>query len=170
VGRVAVERLLGEDLGRDVVVEELHYGAIAVMQRLEDLRPDALVLVGAAERGRTPGTVERRRLEDPRLTREEVQTAVSGAITGYINIDLVVDVASGFGALPARSVAIEIEPVSTEPSTALTPEVEAALEQVLDLVRDELRRLPVLGLADQLRELVADERLASSPALGVLRR
>ena len=169
-GRVAVERLAEEDLGRDVLVEELSYGAIAVMQRLEDLRPEALVLVGAAERGRPPATVERRRIDDPGRTPEEVQTAVSGAITGYINIDLVVDVASGFGALPERTVAVEIEPVDSSPSTALSPPVEAALEHALELVRADVARAPVLRLADQLRAAVAEERLAESAAVGALRR
>ncbi|MEJ7744110.1 MAG: hypothetical protein WKF73_17155 [Nocardioidaceae bacterium] len=62
-----IERLQAEDLGPGVLVEELHYGAVAVAQRLEDLRPDALVLVSAVRRGRPPGTVERRRLDPPRL-------------------------------------------------------------------------------------------------------
>ncbi len=170
VGRVAAERLAAEDLGHGVLVEELSYGAIAVMQRLEDLRPGALVLVGAAERGRPPGAVERRRVEDPGNTPEEVQTAVSGAITGYINIDLVVNVASGFGALPKRTVAVEIEPVRSDPSTALTPEVEAALEQALELVRAEVCRAPVLALADELREILTGDRLAPSGAVTALRQ
>ena len=47
LGRRAVERLGTEDLGPGVLVEELHYGAVAVAQRLEDLRPDLLILIGA---------------------------------------------------------------------------------------------------------------------------
>ncbi len=169
-GRIAVERLAEEDIGRDVVVEDLSYGAIAVMHRLVDLRPEALVLVGAAERERPPGTVERRRLHDPGRSPEEVQDAVAGAYTGYVNIDLLVDVASGFGVLPERTVAVEIEPAYAGPSTALTPQAEAALEQALELVRSEARRAPVLGLADQLRELLAEERFAVSGATRALRR
>ena len=169
-GRVAVERLGTEDLGPDVLVEELSYGAVAVMQRLEDLRPDALVLIGAAQRGRPPGAVERRRLRDPRRTPDEVQTAVWGAVTGYVNIDLLVDVASGFHALPRRTVAVEIEPVSCEPATSLTPAAEAALARALELVRDEVRRAPVLRLADELRELVGEARPGGAPALRTLRR
>ncbi|MBA3798713.1 MAG: hypothetical protein H0X18_06375, partial [Geodermatophilaceae bacterium] len=65
LGRLAVERLQDEDLGQGVVVEELHYGAVAVAQRLEDLRPAALVLISAVRRGRPPGTVQRRRVDPP---------------------------------------------------------------------------------------------------------
>ncbi len=169
-GRIAVGRLEEEDLGRDVMVEDLSYGAIAVMHRLVDLHPEALVLVGAAERGRPPATVERRRLHDPGRSSEEVQTAVCGAYTGYVNIDLLVDVASGFGVLPPRTVAVEIEPVYSGPSTALTPQADAALEQMLELVRSEARRAPVLALADRLRESLADQRPGASGATDALRR
>ncbi len=169
-GRVAVERLSGERIGPDVLVEDLSYGGLAVMQRLEDLRPEALVLVGAVVRGREPATVERRRIHDPGRSAEEVQTAVSGSITGYVGIDLIVDVAAGFQALPARTVAIEVEPMRIEPSTSLTPEVEVALGQALGMVREEVRRAPVLRLADELREMLADGRLSRSEGRSVLDR
>ncbi|MGH9281391.1 MAG: hypothetical protein ACRD0S_00475, partial [Acidimicrobiales bacterium] len=58
LGRVAVERLAQEALGDHVAVEDLHYGAVAVAQRLEELRPAHLVLVGGVARDRAPGTVE----------------------------------------------------------------------------------------------------------------
>lgn len=170
LGRVAVERLAGADLGPAVLVEELSYGGLAVMQRLEDLRPGALVLVGATARGRPPATVERRRIHDPGRTPEEVQTAVAGSITGYVGIDLIVDVAAGFAALPARTVAIEVEPVRWEPSTSLTAEAEQALGHALAMVEEEVRRAPVLELADELRETAGDERLAQSPGRTALSR
>ncbi|HVM13553.1 MAG TPA: hypothetical protein VM287_04395, partial [Egibacteraceae bacterium] len=47
LGRLAVERLREEGLGAGVLAEDLHYGAVAVVQRLEELRPDAFVVVTA---------------------------------------------------------------------------------------------------------------------------
>ncbi len=123
-----------------MLVEELHYGAIAVAQRLEDLRPDLLILVGAVVSGRPPGTVERRAVEQPPRAAAEVQRAVGDAVTGYVGIDLVLEVAAGFGALPERTIAIEVEPASVEPSEHLSREGAAALERVLELVREELAR------------------------------
>lgn len=169
-GRVAVERLRSEALGPGVVVEDLYYGALAVMQRLEDLRPEALVLIAAVERGRSPAAVERRRIHPPRRSAEEIQTAVAGSITGYVGIELVIDVASGFGVLPPRTVAVEIEPVSLEPSTSLTPAADAALTRGLEIVRADALRAPVLGVADRLRELLAEDRLPASGAVRILRR
>ncbi len=170
VGRVAAERLAEEDLGRDVVVEDLHYGAIAVTQRLEDVRPSALVLVGAAVRGRPPGTAERRRIDagprDVELFRESVEQAG----TGEVSIDLLVEVASGLGALPARTVAVEVEPATIEPSTELSAEAARGMERALRLVRQEVRRVPLLELGDRLRELIGEGRIEPNPTLAAMER
>lgn len=139
LGRHVVERLTHEDLGPGVLVEELHYGAVAVAQRLEDLQPDLLILVGAVVSGRPPGTVVRRVVEQAPRAADEVQRAVGDAVTGYVGIDLVLEVAAGLGALPEQTIAIEIEPASVEPSVDLSSEGAAALERVLQLVRKELR-------------------------------
>src|SRR5919201_4064366 len=135
LGRVAVERLLHDDLGPGVLVEELSYGAVAVAQRLEELQPDVLVLVAAKARGRPPGTVERREVTALPRAPAEIQRAVADAVTGYIDIDLVLEVAHGLGALPPRTVAIEVEPARTEPAVTLSPQAEAGLERALELVR-----------------------------------
>ncbi len=139
LGRRAIERLAGEDLGPDVLVEELHYGAVAVAQRLEDLRPDVLIILGAVVGGRPPGTVVRRVVEQAPRTAAEVQQAIGDAVTGYVGIDLVLEVAAGLGALPVRTIAIEVEPASVDSSEELSTEGATALERVLELVREELR-------------------------------
>lgn len=138
LGRRAVETLAREDLGPGVLVEELSYGAVAVAQRLEDLRPQKLVLVGAIARGRPPGTVERRAVAAP-LPADVAQIAIGDAIVGYVSIDLVVEVAQALGALPPDAVTIEVEPASIDVGEILSPEAEAGLGRALDLVRDEVR-------------------------------
>jgi len=169
LGRLAVERLQTEDLGPGVLVEELHYGAVAVAQRLEDLLPAVLVLISAVVRGRPPGTVERRRLERPVLTAADVQAAVGDAVTGYVHPDLVVDIAAALGFLPVRAIAVEVEPERTGSGEGLTDSARAGLEVALGLVRAEVRRAPLLGLADQIRPLVVGDRLELSSALAAVR-
>ena len=174
LGRLAVERLQDEDLGAGVFAEELHYGGVAVAQRLEDLRPQVLLLVSAVVRGRAPGTVERRRLHPPELDTATVQLAVGDAVTGYVHPDLVVEVATAFGVLPGRLVAFEVEPDAVEPGEGLSPLAASALEQVLGLIRVEVRRCPLLALGAELRPLVTTqgtnaERLEDSVALSALR-
>ena len=142
LGRRAVERLAAEGgLGDGVVVEELSYGGVAVAQRLEDLRPDVLVLVAGHPRGRVPGSVERREIGPSELTPAELQLAVGDAVTGYVTIDLLIEVAQAFGVLPVRTVSFEVEPASVEPSDQLTATAEAGLEEALGLVRAEVAAL-----------------------------
>jgi Ni,Fe-hydrogenase maturation factor len=144
LGRQAALLLMREDLGPGVVVEELCFGAITVTQMLQERRPQKLVLVGAAARGRAPGTVERREVEPPRMEVLEAQDAIWSAGTGHVSIDLVVEVGAAFEALPPEVVAIEVEPASTWPSwQVLTPEAEAGLARALELVRAEVAREPV---------------------------
>jgi hydrogenase maturation protease len=170
LGRLAVERLTGDQLGSGVLVEDLHYGAVAVAQRLQELGPEALVLVAAVRRGRPPGTVTRTRVSSPAADPARIQAAVGDAVTGYVHVDLVVEVAAALGALPWRTVSVDVEPERTGPGEGLSPAAAAGLETALDVVRAELSRLPLLGLADELRPLLAGPRLGPSPALTAVRR
>jgi hydrogenase maturation protease len=137
LGRLALERL--GDAGPGVVVEDLSYGAVAVAQRLEELAPERLVLVSAVARGRAPGTVERRTPDASAWTPEQVQRSVADAVTGYLHVDLVLDVAQGLGVLPDDTVVVEVEPASVEPSEHLSTVAERALDEAVALVRAELR-------------------------------
>jgi hypothetical protein len=138
LGRVAIERLRHEDLGTDVAVEEFSYGAVAVAQRLEELRPELLLLVGAKARGREAGSVDRRVLQPLPRAPVEAQASIADAVTGYIDMDLVLEVAQALHALPRRVVTIEVEPANTDPSERLSPLAEAALGQVIQIVHQEL--------------------------------
>lgn len=163
VGRRAVDALTAEDLGHGVLVEELHYGAVAVVQRLQEMAPQTLVLVGAAVRGRPPATLERRRLDPADLPVPQLQAAVADAVTGYVGIDLVVEVASGLGALPPRTVAVEVEPATTA-GEHLSDEVAAVLPRLLELVRAEVRRAPLLELAADVAAALEEAAVEPSPA------
>jgi hypothetical protein len=85
--------------------------------------------------------VQRREIDGPALSPAESQLAVGDAVTGYVTIDLLVEVAAALGALPPRTVAIEVEPASVRPAEELTPEAAAGLEDALALVRAELGAL-----------------------------
>lgn len=168
LGRLAAERLQGEPLGPGVQVEELHYGAVAIAQLLEELTPTTLVLVGAVRRGRPPGRVERRLVSAPVLTPAQTQAAVGDAVTGYVGIDLVIEVAAGLGVLPPRTVTVEVEPARVDPGEGLTEAASAGLEQALALVRSEVGRVPLLDTAEQVRELLGGDRLEPCPAVAAL--
>lgn len=164
-GRRVVEALAAEPFDDGVLVEDLHYGAVAITQRLQDIRPALLVIVGAAARGRPPGSLERRRVEPAGVDPQTLRGVVADAVTGYVGIDLLTEVAEGLGALPPRTVAIELEPVATEPSVELSQPARQAVPAAVALVCREVERGPLLELADRVRERLAERRLAQSAAL-----
>lgn len=169
LGRLAIERLQGESWGAETVIEELHYGAVAVAQRLEEVRPDALVLISAVRRDRRIGTVERCRITPPDLSTAELQAAVGDAVTGYVHVDLIIDVATGLGFLPSRTVSIEVEPETTSSGEGLSPSARSGLEIALTHVRNEIRRYPVLQLAGEIAPLIHDDRLERPGSREVIR-
>jgi len=169
LGRLAAERLQDAARPPDVLVEELHYGAVAVVQRLQEIGADSMILVGAVRRGRIPGTVERRLAQPVELEPAELQAAVGDAVTGYVGMDLILEVATGFGALPRRCVVVEVEPEYTGSGEGLTASAAAGLERAVSLVRTEISRTPLLDHAEELRATIADsDRLEPSTALTVM--
>jgi hydrogenase maturation protease len=138
-GRVVVERLQAEGPPPGVVVEDCYYGAIAVCQRIEELRPELVILVGAVARGRRAGTVTRTEVAHLFRPPEEFQHAVAEAATGYVSMELILEVAGAFQSLPSRTVVVEIEPETSGPSERLSASARQAVEDALQLIRRELQ-------------------------------
>lgn len=168
LGRRFVERLDSVELGSDVLVEDFYYGAVAVSQRLEDLAPDALILVGAEKRGRAPGEVERRRIDTTEPDIGLVRESVEGAITGYVTIDLVIDVVKGFGSAPDRIVVFELEPDRVAPSTEMSKTAMQGLEHLVRSVGQEVALTPLFALTDDLEAALRDGHMDQSDSLNTL--
>ena len=139
VGPVVVERLLARAFPGDVVVEDLSYNPIAVMQRLDDepreRRFERAVFVGAVERGdRAAGAVTAYRWDRGLPDDGEIHRAVTEAVTGVISLDNTLVVTQHFGALPDDVVVIEVEPSLPEFGDAFSEAVARAVDQVCDLV------------------------------------
>jgi hypothetical protein len=113
--------------------------------------------------------VQRCRVTATDVDVEQVQAAVGDAVTGYVGIDLIVEVAGAFGALPRRTVAIEVEPGWTGPGEGLSAAAKDGLSAALRLVRAEVARQPLFDLADELSSLVAGDRIEPCPALAAIR-
>ncbi len=139
VGVVVADRLLERAWRGDVVVEDLSYNPIAVGQRLEDEPPEQrftrAVVVGAVERGnRPPGSVVAYRWDGVLPDEEEIQRAVSEAVTGVIALDNTLVVTRHFGGLPDEVVVIEVEPAVQEFGDAFSEPVGEVVDRVCELV------------------------------------
>lgn len=133
-GVVLADRLAAAARPSHVVIEDLSYNPIAVVQRLQDeppQRPFTLaVVVGAQSReGRRPGACDAYRWDNVLPDAEAIQGAIGEAVTGIIALDNTLVVARHFGALPETVIVIEIEPDAHEFGETLTPAVAGALER-----------------------------------------
>ena len=168
LGRHVVESLSSMGWGSDVVVEDFHYGAVAVSQRLDELEPAALILAGAEARGRLPGTIQRTRVDRSVPDVSQARDSVEAAVTGYVDIDLVIDVIKTLGSAPERIVVYEVEPKTTGPSTEMSEETVEALGAVVGALRREVELTPLFILCDELRGALSDHHLDQSSSLSSL--
>lgn len=135
-----VERLRGVSWPGNVQVEELSYGPIAVLHWFEDHpgRFGRAIFFGAEERGREPGALSIYPRSTERPDPELVQACVSEAVTGVISLENLLVVLRHFGALPADTVVVELEPAELEWGAELSPEGEERMSEALSWVRREV--------------------------------
>ncbi len=113
-GPKLVERLQGMDVaGGGQGGEDFGYGPLAILDWFEESpgkRFERAILAGAVERGRKPGTLTTygwiAGTPDPNL----VQQCVLEAGAGVISLENLLVVAQHFGALPADTSVVELEP------------------------------------------------------------
>lgn len=159
VSWAVIGALESRTLPAGVVVEDASYNPVAVAQRLDAVplaeRFDTVVVVGAIERGRPPGTVTAYRWDGRLPPDEEIHRAITDAVTGIIHLDNTLVVTRHLGALPDRVAVIEVEPLvegfaapmSQAVTDAVTPVCELALACATS--RDAFGELPIRGLAGQ---------------------
>jgi len=146
----------GCPLGPDVVIEDTAYNPIAVVQWLQSLedseRFDRAIFISALERGRTPGMLTAYRWDGGLPPDDQIQQAVTEAVTGIIALENTVVIAGYFKVLPPEVVIIEIEPLDHEFGPELSTPVRAAIAPVVVLVRrlaldpDAIDDIPVASL------------------------
>lgn len=150
-GPLLIERLQQRSWPADVVVEDVSYGPIDVLFKLQ-AEPDGFRLglfVGAVARGRPEGTVERSLWQAQTPSVDELQERVAEAVTGVVSLDNLLHILAHFGALPTRTVVIEVEPEAEEGwGPELSPPARAALGRVEALIRDELEAAHAAEVGD----------------------
>ena len=140
-----------------VVIEDISYNPIAVVQRLQeepaDRRFDIAVVVSAAERPqRPPGTLSVYRWDTVLPPPDDIQAAVAEAVTGIISLDNTLVVTRHFGVLAETVVVVEVEPklhaFGDEMSIEVTSSVARAYDVVANLALNPAAatRLPALAL------------------------
>ncbi len=140
IGIDVQERLSTWNAPPNVSVEDLSYNPIAVIQRLNDEPSEScfnrMVIVSAVKRGnRAAGTVSCYRWDGILPSDEEIQDAVTDAVTGIIALENTLVITRYFNALPAETIVVEVEPEAHEFGAALSAPVRSVFEQVCELVK-----------------------------------
>ncbi len=141
-----LDRLAAGGVGADVVLEDVSYNPIAVVQWLESLDEDArfsrVVLVsGITRASRAPGEVTIRQWDHILPSNDLIQQAVSEAVTGIISLDNTLIIAEYFKALPAAVTIVEIEPVDHAFGSELSEPVARGVAEAVSRI-GQLSRTP----------------------------
>ena len=138
-GTQFIRRVEHLDWPDGVLVEDLSYAAHRVLHRLQELAPAKVVLVGAMPREvDPPGTVRRYPLDLTPPPDDEVQERLGEAAGGIIDLDHTLAVVRYWKAFPPDTVVIEVEPADRSFGLGFSEEVEATVDTILAMVREEV--------------------------------
>ncbi len=123
----------------DVVLEDLSYSAHRVLHRLQELKAKKVVLVNSTAREvDPPGTIRRYPLDLSPPSEEEVHDRLGEAVGGIIDLDHTLAVVRYWNGFPPDTVVIEVEPGDRSFGLGFSDEVEAVVDKVLEMVREEV--------------------------------
>ena len=140
VGPELIDRLAGHRWQGDVSVEDLSFGPIAVVQRLQDDAPECrftrAIFVAGISRApwRNPGEVCAYRWDGVLPAAAEIQQSVSEAVTGVILLDNTLIVARHFGVLPEEIAVVEVEPLLHEFGDGFSEPVARGFQEACRIV------------------------------------
>ena len=138
-GTQFIRRVSDLDWPEGVVVEDLSYAAHRVLHLLQELRPAKVILVGAMPRDvDPPGTIRRYKLDLTPPPDQEVIDRLGEAVGGIIDLDHTLAIIRYWKALPEDTVVIEVEPGDRSFGLGFSSEVEATVEPILAMVREEV--------------------------------
>jgi hydrogenase maturation protease len=136
-GQALLQHLHTESWPDFIELENLSFGAIAVLQWFQDApgKYQRVVFVSAAERNRAPGTLEAYTWNFPAADAMKVQECVAESVTGIISLDNLLMILQHFKALPPEVEIIELEPVESDIGFACSPGVRARFAEFSEIVR-----------------------------------
>ncbi|CAN5678501.1 hypothetical protein BH24ACI3_BH24ACI3_05590 [soil metagenome] len=137
-GQIFLAHLKQQEWPDNVDLENLSFGAIAVLQWFQDNpgKYDRVVFVSAAEReGRDPGVLNVYQWNFAPLDETVVQECVAESVTGIISLDNLMMILQYFKALPTDVMVLDLERVDSEIGFDCSPEVKARFEEFEEIVR-----------------------------------
>lgn len=138
LGPVLTNRLAAMAWPENVVVDrDLSFGPITIVYRFQDL-PDPyqrVVLFGAVNRGRPPGTITTYHWSGQLPPVDEIQARIGEALTGVVSLDNLLIIGGYFGIWPQEVTVIEVEPADEGWGPGFSPTVTCILDEIIAAVR-----------------------------------
>lgn len=97
--------------GVSATIENMSWGPVAIVQSIQasDVRHDRAVLIGAVQRGRTPGAVMVGHWQGGTLEADLMQERMFEAVTGIVSLDNLLVIGEHFSIWPPELVTVEVE-------------------------------------------------------------
>ena len=136
-GQIFLEHLKKLEWPENVDLENLSFGAIAVLQWFQDDpgKYDRVIFVSSAEReARPPGTLDVYNWDFAPLDEEVVQECVAESVTGIISLDNLMVILQYFKALPREVIVLDLEPVDSKIGFECSPEITARFAEFEEIV------------------------------------
>jgi hypothetical protein len=95
-----------------IAIENMSWGPIHIVQRFQDpaaVRPQRLILVGAASMSSEPGRVRAYRWRGGKLAPDAVQERIYEAVTGIVDIENTLVIGEHFGIWPQQCFVVEAD-------------------------------------------------------------
>ena len=127
---LAAARRLGGALSRDIRVLEKEGECSALLDDWQG--EDAVVIIDATSSGSGPGTIRRYEAHERPLP-----SVFSRSSTHAFGVAEAIELARALGRLPARDIVFGIEGRDFTPGEGLSPDVDAAVDEVVKRVTEE---------------------------------
>jgi hydrogenase maturation protease len=165
-GRQVVGYLQHLDWPEAVTVEDLACSAHLVLDRLKELRPAKVVVVGSAARGSDPpGTLRRYQLDLTAPPPGRVHQGLTDSLGEMTDLDHTLAVVRHWGGFPVDTIVIEVEPLDCGFGPGFSEELGDCIEPILAMVREELACDSQAGVAEHplsVEDALADDQPALS--------
>ena len=121
-----------------IEVDEMNWGPIAIVQQFQSLPEpiDRVIFLTARACGRLVGTITLRHWVGGLPDEENIQSRISEAVTGVISTDNLLIIGEHFKIWPEEVFLVDVEPGKEEMGETFTPEVEAVLDDVLEIIHE----------------------------------
>ena len=138
-GTQFIRRIEGEEWPEGVSVEDMSFSGHRVLDRLLEMRPHKVILVGCMPRDIDPaGTIRRYKLDLDLPEDEDITERLSESIGGIIDLDHILAICRWGKGFPPDTVVIEVEPGDRSFGLGFSEEVEETVDEVLAMIREEL--------------------------------